>query len=287
MCRPKLTVVIPTLNAEREIDRLLRSLESQSWVPEEIIVIDSSSDDSTVEIASRHSLVRVLSVDRSSFDHGATRNEAFLQAKGDFILYTTQDAAPLNEEYIQKLMEPFADSKVALTYGRQVAKPDAKKYIQMVQEYNYPLTPSVKTKGDVERLGIKAYFCSDVCSAYRRSSLEEIGGIPHPCSTNEDMLAAARLLRRGYTVAYVPSAAVLHSHNFGPIKQFRRNRAVGSFLREHHAELDISSEVGEGRKMAETVLRKLVAEGRFMETIAFMVDCVSRLLGNRIGRFGW
>lgn len=60
MCRPKLTVVIPTLNAEREIDRLLRSLESQSWVPEEIIVIDSSSDDSTVEIASRHSLVRVL-----------------------------------------------------------------------------------------------------------------------------------------------------------------------------------------------------------------------------------
>lgn len=52
--RDSISVVIPTLNAGATIERLLSILERQSVEPKEIIVIDSSSDDGTVEIARSH-----------------------------------------------------------------------------------------------------------------------------------------------------------------------------------------------------------------------------------------
>ena len=283
---PIVSVVIPTLNGARTIDSLLRALEDQIWRPNEIIVVDSSSTDSTVGLALSHKLVHVISIERSDFNHGATRNMAFNQAHGDFVFFLTQDALPSSNTYISNLMEPFHNENIALAYGRQIARPDAKRYVQLVQEFNYPDKALVKNKNDVDRLGIKAYFCSDVCSAYRRESLEDVGGIPSPCSTNEDMLAAARLIQQGYSVAYVPSASVIHSHNFTPLEQYKRNKEIGLFLHNHAEELSLPSEVGEGKKLAKTVLQRLIKESRYAEAIDFIVDCSARLIGNRVGKLG-
>ncbi len=278
------SVIIPTLNAESLIEDLLVLLESQTVAPSEIIVIDSSSDDRTVEIASAHPLVRVIEIKRDDFDHGATRNLGFSESAGDFILLMTQDAVPTDEFLIEKLLLPFEDRDVAIASARQLPKEDARPFERLVREFNYPDQSNKRTEKDIARLGIKAFFSSDVCCMYRRSSLSIIGGIPAPCSTNEDMLAAARCLRSGMIVCYVAEACVFHSHNLTFRQQFARNIAIGSFLKCHSDELADSSEKEEGFRLLEYVFKGLQANGEYRDMIAFAGDCVARLLGNRMGR---
>ena len=88
----KVSVVIPTLNAECYIGTLLERLSSQTVKLSEIVVIDSESTDKTVEIAKSFDRVTVLNVERRNFNHGGTRDVAFQKTVGDIVLYLTQDA---------------------------------------------------------------------------------------------------------------------------------------------------------------------------------------------------
>lgn len=278
------SLIVPTLNAEKEIAPLLDAVFAQTIVPDEVLVIDSSSDDKTLEVAASYSSVRTMTIKREDFDHGGTRQLALGNVQGEFVLFLTQDAVPANKNYVECLLRPFLNSSVGMVSGRQVPKPDARRYVQLVQEYNYPSVSNIRVKEDVRRLGIKAFFASDTCSAYRRAAVEKIGGIPRPCSTNEDMLAAARMLRANFAVAYAADACVLHSHNLTLRDQYRRNKAVGQFLAEHTNELGVPSEVGEGVELVRHVFGQLFHEGCVGELLAFGIDCGARLMGNRAGR---
>ena len=278
------SVVIPTLNAEAEIDELLNQLELQTVAPSEVIIIDSSSDDCTVEIAKRHSQVRLIEIKRSEFDHGGTRNIGFNESFGDFVLFMTQDAVPTDRLMIENLLYPFVDDRVAIVSGRQLPKEDARLFERLVREFNYPSISNKRTKEDIERLGIKAFFSSDVCCMYRRTSLAKIGGVPSPCSTNEDMLAAARCLKLGMSVCYSAEARVFHSHNLSLRQQFNRNRKIGAFLREHEDEVDVPSEIGEGGKLVHYVASSLTEGREYLELFRFILDCMARYAGNIIGR---
>ena len=172
-----ISLVIPTLDAQAEIGELLNRLLSQTCCPDEIIVVDSASSDSTVEIASSVDGVRVIEIDRSDFNHGLTRDMAFKESFGDIVCFMTQDAVPADERYIENLVEPIlADSRVAISSGRQLPKKDAREFERLVREFNYGPTSNVRSKDDIPVMGIKAYFATDVCSAYRRSSYFELGG---------------------------------------------------------------------------------------------------------------
>lgn len=277
-------LVIPTLNAEAELAALLDAVMSQTHVPDDVLIVDSSSVDKTLEIAESYPGVRTVSIRREDFDHGGTRQFALENVFGNVVLFLTQDAIPADTSYIETLLKAFENPMVAMASGRQIPKPEARRFVELVQEFNYPEKSNIRSEEDIEKLGIKAFFASDACSAYRRSALEDIDGIPAPCTTNEDMLAAARLLHAGYQVAYVADACVIHSHNLTPREQFYRNRAVGSFLVEYDDELGIPSEVGEGMNLVWTVSAQLLHEKRIGELLAFGVDCISRLAGNVIGK---
>ena len=280
------SVVIPTLNAGREIGGLLDSLLSQTVVPGEILVVDSSSEDATQDIVASYAGrgVSLDVIERTEFNHGATRHRAFMRTVGDYTLFMTQDAVPAGDRYIERLTAPLeADKAIALVSGRQLPKPDARRFEQLVRAFNYPDEPSVRGAEYLPSYGIKTFFASDVCSAYRRTAYMECGGFA-PVNTNEDMLMAARLIAVGHKVAYEPSAAVYHSHNLTPKQQFRRNREVGAFLAAHAGELMGASEIGEGGRLVKAVSAQLLREGRLGEFVAFWFDCAARLAGNRIGR---
>ena len=280
------SVVIPTLNAGSEIGGLLDSLLGQTTAPDEILVVDSSSEDATQRIVTSFADqgVSLEVIERTEFNHGATRHKAFLRTAGGYTLFMTQDAVPADEHYIENLIAPLeADGSIALVSGRQLPKSDARRFEQLVRAFNYPEEPSVRGAGDLPRCGIKTFFASDVCSAYRRDAYMECGGFA-PVNTNEDMLMAARLIAAGHRVAYEPRAAVYHSHNLTPSQQFRRNREVGAFLAAHGGEFMGASEIGEGGRLVKAVSSQLLREGRLGEFIAFVVDCVARLAGNRAGR---
>ena len=281
---PSVSVVIPTLNAQGEIGALLSLIESQSLKPREILVVDSSSEDGTADEVAEHSEVEFLVIDRKDFNHGGTRDMALRRTTGDFVCFLTQDAVPVSERYLEKLVAPMlADPDIALVSGRQLPKADARRFEQLVRGFNYPDAASVRGKADLERYGIKTFFASDVCSCYRRKAYLACGGFD-AVNTNEDMLMAARFVAAGLKVAYEPAAEVFHSHNLTPKEQYARNRAVGRFLEEHADDLMHASEIGEGGKLVKAVSSQLLREGRLGDFVLFGFDCSARLLGNRKGR---
>lgn len=278
------SVIIPTLNAEHEIEDLLAALERQSLRPMEILVVDSASDDGTVPLVKMHEAIRLLQIERCDFNHGATRDMALRATTGDFVCFLTQDALPASDAYLERLVTPMVgDPSIALVSGRQLPKADARRFEQLVRSFNYPDSPSVRSKSDLNKCGIKTFFASDSCSAYRRTAYLDCGGFEY-VNTNEDMLMAARFVASGLKVAYEPGAEVYHSHNLTPSQQFARNRAVGMFLESHSDDLMHASEIGEDGRLVKAVSSQLLREGNLTEFIAFGVDCCARLLGNRAGR---
>ena len=280
----KISLIVPTLNAQGEIGPLLDNLLSQTRVPDQIIVVDSASDDGTVEEVVARSGVELIKIKRSDFNHGATRDMALKRTTGDIICFMTQDAVPVNERYIENLIAPLlADEQVAASSGRQLPKADARRYEQLVRGFNYTDESNVRTFDDVKRIGIKAYFATDVCSAYNRNLYLKLGGF---CATDmsEDMYLAAKAINAGYKVAYAADAEVRHSHNLSPKQQYARNFAIGRFLERNKDLLACESEVGEGKRLASNIAKTLVHERNFTELAAFGADCVARFLGNRKGR---
>ena len=279
-----ISVIIPTLNAEHDIEGLLTVLGRQSIQPIETLVVDSASEDRTIELIQKHKGVRLLQIDRQDFNHGGTRDLALRESRGDFVCFLTQDALPVSDDYLELLVAPMVDdSEIALVSGRQLPKADARRFEQLVRGFNYPDSSSVRSKRDLKKFGIKTFFASDTCSAYRRTAYLECGGFDH-VNTNEDMLMAAKFIASGMKVAYEPRAEVYHSHNLTPFQQFARNRAVGFFLETHADDLMHASEIGEGGRLVKAVSSLLLREGNLVEFIAFGVDCCARLLGNRAGR---
>lgn len=278
------SVVIPTLNAGREIEALLTRITSQTMKPKEILVVDSASDDETVKKASSFSPVAVIGIERADFNHGRTRDFAVRKTTCEMVCFLTQDAMPVDDYFFANLLAPLVENlDIGAVSGRQLPRKNARRFEQLVREYSYPPKRSVKGIDSLASYGIRTFSLSDVCSAYRKSAYLGCGGFP-PVNTNEDMLMAARLIEQGWKVAYEPSACVYHSHNLTPFQQYRRNRDIGEFLEVYKADLLGVRELGEGRRLASFVSKKLVEERAFHELSAFGIDCVARLAGNRAGR---
>lgn len=280
----KISLVILTLDAGEEIGNLLKRLLAQTVVPNEILVVDSASTDNTVSIAKEYPGVRVLSIERKDFNHGLTRDMALREATGDIVCFMTQDAVPANDKFVENLIAPIlSDGEIAISSGRQLPKADARRFEQLVRAFNYTDVSYVRSKADVSKLGIKTYFATDVCAAYRRSQYLELGGFGKT-NMSEDMLMAAKAINAGYKVAYAANAEVYHSHNLTLKEQYRRNYAIGVFLETNKDVVKCESEVGEGSKLVKSVSKSLISEGNIPELFAFGFDCAARLLGNRAGR---
>ena len=177
----KVSVIIPTLNAERWISKQLDMLLSQT-VEAEILVIDSGSTDCTVSIvASYGDRICLLQIPRDSFDHGGTRDFALHQSTGDYVLFITQDAMPTDQYCIEKLLYAFSSPDIAAVYGKQIARPDAPEYERLIRLFNYPDQPRTWRGADIPRYGVKSYFFSNVFAAYRRVALPPLHG-PHALS---------------------------------------------------------------------------------------------------------
>lgn len=282
------SLIIPTLNAEQELSKLLEILLAQSTPINEIVIVDSSSEDNTQKVALQYSKaypnITLHVINRSDFNHGKTRDTALREwTTGEFVLFMTQDAFPANHNYVQKLIAPFEDLQVGVVSGRQLPKQDARRFEQLVREHNYPNKSFVRSKEDLKTYGIKTFYTSDVCAAYRREVYLACGGFPS-LNMSEDMYMAAQMIAAGYKVAYAADAQVYHSHNLTPQEQYTRNYQIGYFLGTHKDILMGANEIGEGKKLVKQVSKQLIQEKRIGEFMAFGVDCMARLTGNRAGR---
>ncbi len=280
------SVIIPTCNAERYIGAQLDVLLEQTVRPSEIIVVDSASDDATCRIAeNKGKLVRLIRIPREDFNHGGTRDMALRRSSGEYVLFLTQDALPTDERYIENLVAPLErDAAIAGVCARQVAYPDARDYERLNREFNYPAQGRVWASEDIEQLGVKTYFFSDACSAYRRSAYDAVGGFDDPVETNEDMLIAAKFIHSGFKLAYEPNAQVFHSHCFSLRQEYERNKIIASVMTRYKERLVGANSDREGWRLAMTVSGQLLRHAKLISFLHFGVVLVARFLGNCAGR---
>lgn len=279
----RLSLIIPTLNAERYMPDIISALNKQSVGVDEIIIVDSESNDKTVEMA-KAAGYKVLPVKRKDFDHGGTRNYAASKATGDVILFLSHDALPADEYYVENLIKGFENPEVVMISARQLPRKNAKADEALVREFNYPKESFIRDKSDIERLGIKAYFFSDVCSAYRKDFFEEIGGFDSPILTNEDMLMAARALEADKKIGYCAEAKVYHSHNYTFKQQYKRNFDIAAFMTMYSDEVQAKGTTGEGIKMVLFIEKELLKNLKIAAAIHCVFDSAAKFLGNRAGR---
>ena len=279
----KISLIIPTLNAEEYLPKLIDLLERQTVKADEIIVVDSQSDDETVALA-KEAGWKVLPVLRKDFDHGGTRNYAVENAIGDIVLFLSQDAIPADEKYIENIVKGFADEDVVMISARQLPRRNAKPDEALIRQFNYPSESFVRDKRDIEKLGIKAYFFSDVCSAYRKDFFNQIGGFEAPILTNEDMLMAARVLAADRKIGYTAEAKVYHSHNYTFGQQYKRNFDVAAFMKMYENEIKGKGTTGEGIRMVLYVEKELLKRLRVIAAMHCVLDSAAKFMGNRAGR---
>ncbi|NLF31862.1 MAG: glycosyltransferase [Planctomycetes bacterium] len=278
-----LSVIIPTLNAGRTFGELLQRLADQSLAPDEIIVIDSASNDGTPATA-RQAGCTVIGIDRADFNHGGTRNRAAEAARGDILVFMTQDAMPADEHLLDRLTAPLRDGTAVMAYARQVAREGATPPEVFTRLSNYPDRSERRTLDDVGRLGVKAFFASNVAAAYDRRAWEAAGRFDPTVIMNEDMLACARLLRAGGAVAYQASAVVVHSHHYTLAEQFRRYFDIGVFFANAGDALAGARSTGQGLRFARAQLAYLARRGRRRWLARTAVEAGLKFLGVQMGR---
>lgn len=277
------SVIIPTYNAEQQIQRLCQALRSQT-VSTEIIVVDSSSSDKTVKVAESFG-AKVLVVQTKDFDHGGTRTEAGKSAQGDILIYMTQDALPYDRHTIGNIVRIFEDQMLAAAFGRQLPYPDATAFGAHLRLFNYPETPYIRTLSDRTTYGIKTPFLSNSFAGYRKSALNEVLWFKKKLILGEDTYAGAKLLLAGYKIAYVADAMVYHSHNYSVSQELKRYFDIGVF---HKSEQWIIEEFGkadgEGKKYVQSAFDFLRKNGKYYLMPEFVIRTVLKYVGYTLGQ---
>jgi rhamnosyltransferase len=278
----RVSIIIPTLNAGMYLEKLLSMLQTQEVKPSEVIIIDSSSEDNTIDVAKRFGAKTVV-IPRHAFNHGKTRNIAAAGANGEILVFMTQDAMPVNEKLLSNLTAPLQMSYIAAAFGRHIPRSDASPLEVTARRFNYPDTASIKGADDIKKLGIKTFFFSNVCSAVKKELFFKAGMFTEDIKTNEDMLIAAKLILNGYKVAYVPDARVIHSHNYSLLKQFRRYFNIGSSFKKHRWILKYTRAEGEGISLVKEQIGFVINQHKYLWIPYIFLESMTKYAGYRIG----
>ncbi len=289
----EVSVLIPTYNAGPEFATVLEAIAEQDTdFGYEMLLVDSSSTDETLELARRYS-ARVLSIPKSGFSHGGARNYGISEARGDYVVMTVQDAIPADNRWLRKLVENIVgDEIVAGVYSRQISRLDCnpfshyalerhftnrpKRHMQEIEslEHYESLTPMLK---------LETITFDDVSSCVRRSVWKEYPFKPVPFG--EDLDWSERVLKAGYKIVYEPRSAVIHSHNRSAFYEMKRAYLAHKLL-SRMVGLRLLPTFGDLRKQLPHVVKhrcklaKVAGGGPRLYTQA-----VTRSLGDQTGVF--
>lgn len=277
----KISVIIPTRNAERQISNLLSTIKLQS-IPCEIIVIDSLSTDKTVAVSESYG-AKVISIKKEDFNHGRTRNIAAFKSNGDIIVFMTQDTLPVDKNCIENLTKPLEQTYIVASYGRQIAHDNAKPTEKFARYFNYPETSAVKSAESIEHLGIKTFFFSNAFSAIRKLEFKMLGGFPEDVLMFEDMLFAAKLIFKGFSIAYVPDAKVIHSHDLSFSGQFARYFQAGVSFKKNSWFLEYAKSGREGVRFLMEEIKYLLQHDAHRWAFYAAIEAVFKYSGYKIG----
>lgn len=204
---PETSIIIRTFNEERHLPDLLRAIKGQSYRDYEIIIVDSGSSDKTLEIAKEFTDT-ILQIENRDFTFGYSLNLGCKQARGRYLVFVSAHILPVDVNWLQNIIEPFKDEKVAMVYGRQIGNQETK----------------FSEKRDFQRLfGKTALYPNNANSAIRRDLWQKYPFDEYLFGL-EDIEWAKRVAKDGFLIHYEPKASIYHIHHEKWPQVFNRYR---------------------------------------------------------------
>ncbi|MBP3542953.1 MAG: glycosyltransferase [Lachnospiraceae bacterium] len=281
---PQIDVIITVYMPDEKLKRLLSGLHHQSVSPARIILINTErqywSDGWIKELPE----AEVHHVRAEEYDHGGTRRMGAELSDAEYMVFMTQDAIPADEKLLENLYHTMQDETVAVAYARQLSHADCSVLDAYTRSFNYPEESRKKMASDIETMGIKAFFCSDVCAIYRKKDYLELGGFPEKVIFNEDMIFARKALDAGKAVYYAATARVYHSHNYTNMQQFRRNFDLAVSQAQNPAVFAGIKSESEGIRMVKSTAAYLLKTGKWYLIPKLVMNSAAKYMGYLLGK---
>ncbi len=281
-------VIIPVYQPTEKLLTLLLMLERQTVPVGRVIVINTERSYwdaffASYDVLKRYPFLEVHHIEKKDFDHGKTRNYGVSLSKSAYFLLMTDDCVPADMHLLENLRKGFEDPKVGMSYARQIANKRTGAIEKYTRLFNYPQSSRKKGKDDLETMGIKAFFASNVCCMYRRSIFDKLGGFVDETVFNEDMIYARKMIDEGYLIAYRADAKCYHSHSYTAKEQFRRNYLNGMSHAQHPEVFgDVKAE-GEGMRLIKETSGYLLKKGLFFELPKLCFQSACKYAGFALG----
>lgn len=282
-------VVIPVYKPDDKFRQLLIMLSKQTYKVNEVICMytkaNAEDEFPSYENSDIDALnIKVFYLEKEQFDHGKTRNDGFSNSKSQVTISMTCDCIPENEFLIENLLKGLEIENAASCYARQLPSATSSLQEKYSRAFNYPDDDRVKTKKDIERLGIKAFFCSNVCAAYRKDVFGELGGFPGSTIFNEDMIYARKVLDNEYSIVYKADARVIHSHDYTNMQQLRRNFDLAVSQKMHPEVFGGISSESEGIKFVLAAWKYFAKAKRPLYIVPFVITTAYKYIGFKLGK---
>ena len=284
-------VIIPTYKPSDTLCLLLQKLQEQTFLIHRVLILNTEEalweeavKKYPIEAALKKLPHEIYHIRKDEFDHGGTRLFGAEQSSADILLFMTQDAVPANAFLVEELVQGLRDADTAVAYARQLPREDCSVVERYTRQFNYPEQGRKKGMEDIATLGIKTFFCSDVCAAYKRNVFECLGGFETPVIFNEDMFFAAKAIDAGYYVYYAARAEVIHSHNYTMAQQFHRNFDLAVSQQQHPEIFEQVSSEAEGMKLVLGTVKHLIAVGKPHLIFQLGFQCIGKYAGYRMGK---
>ena len=220
-----ISIIIRAYNEEKYIGRLLEGIKQQTIQDVDVILVDSGSTDSTVAIAESYG-TRIVRIRPEEFTFGRSLNFGVKEAKREFIVMASAHVYPVYPDWLETLLRPFQDEKVALTYGKQRGYEGSKYSEHQIFHQWYP---------DDSNADQTTAFCNNANAAIRKSLWQQ-----HPYDEMltglEDLEWAKWAKGQGYKIAYAAEAEIIHIHNETPRGVYNRYRREAMALRKIYPE---------------------------------------------------
>jgi glycosyltransferase involved in cell wall biosynthesis len=218
----RVSVIIPTKNAGEEFEYTLRKITQQEGIGEiELIVIDSGSDDGTVAV-SRGYTENIVQIPPEDFHHAKTRNLGAEKATGEFLVFTVQDALPVGNQWLFKLLYPIEQGRVSAVSARQIPRSDADIFscwsywshnLNYLGGYRDCICNNslISNFDDLDMQAKRSMARLDSVSlGIRKSVFDEYR---FNADYAEDLDLGIRMIKNGCSLLFQASNAVIHSHN--------------------------------------------------------------------------
>ncbi|PKO17703.1 MAG: family 2 glycosyl transferase [Chloroflexi bacterium HGW-Chloroflexi-10] len=200
--KPVCSIVIRAYNEEQHIQRLLDGIQQQTLKDVQIILVDSGSQDCTVAIAERYP-VEIVHIAPKEFTFGRSLNLGIMHAKADLVVFASAHVYPVYPDWLEKLLEPFQDERVAVSYGKQRGMETTQFSEQMIFAHWFP---------EVSNFNQQHPFSNNANAAIRRRLWEQ-NAYNETLPGLEDLAWARWAQEQGQRIAYVAEAEIIHVHN--------------------------------------------------------------------------